>query len=58
MNLLLQRRIWAALIPPAVIIAGYFGVPITDEILTDTLDKVVALAPSGLALWSYVRPKP
>jgi hypothetical protein len=58
MDIFLQRRFWAAIIPPAVLVAGAFGIPITEELLTGTLEKLVALAPSVLALWSLLQPKP
>ena len=53
-----HRRLWAALIPVLVIGGSYAGIPLTEDVLADFGDKVVALASSVLALWSLARPKP
>ena len=56
-ELLKQRRIWVALIPVVVMVSNALGVGVTEGMLTDTLDKVLAAVMSGLAIWSYARPK-
>lgn len=58
MDLLTQRRLWIAALPCLVIIANAAGVPITEEILADVGDKVLAGAMGVLSLWSYFAPKP
>ncbi len=56
-ELISQRRIWVALIPASVMVAQVFGVEITEDVLTNTFDKVLAGGMSALALWSYFAPK-
>lgn len=58
MDIFKQRRFWAALIPAAVIVSGAFGVPITEDMLNTTADKVVVAVSGLLSLWSYFAPKP
>lgn len=57
MGIFKERRFWAALIPVVVMVAGAAGVPVTDEVLADTGDKVVAGSSAVLALWSLFFPK-
>lgn len=56
-NLLLQRRVWAFAIPIIITAAKAAGIEITEDILTNTKDQVVAAVMALLSLWSYVRPK-
>lgn len=56
-ELLKQRRIWVAIIPVVVMVANALGVEITEALLTDTADKILAAVMSGLSIWSYFRPK-
>jgi uncharacterized membrane protein len=56
-ELLKQRRIWVALIPVAVMVSNALGFAITEGVLTDTVDKVLAAVMAFLAVWSYYRPK-
>lgn len=58
MDFLYHRRLWAALIPVVVIVSGTAGLPLTEDLLADFGDKVVALASSALAIWSLFKPKP
>lgn len=56
-DLLSQRRIWVALIPLVIGVGDAFGIKLTEELLTNTGDQIVAGVMAALALWSYVRPK-
>jgi hypothetical protein len=58
MDFATHRRFWAAAIPLLVVVSGYFGVPITEDLLVDLGDKAVALLSAGLAAWSLLQPKP
>ena len=55
--LLKERRLWIVALPVVVMVANAAGVPLTEEMLTDTGDKVLAAVASLLALWSWFRPK-
>lgn len=55
--LLKERRLWIAALPVVVMFANAAGVPLTEEMLTDTGDKVLAAVASVLALWSWFAPK-
>lgn len=56
-ELLKQRRLWVAALPVVVMIANAVGVQVTESMLTDTADKVLAGVMAALALWSFVHPK-
>jgi hypothetical protein len=56
-DLFKQRRFWAAVVPVVTMVAGAFGVPIADEVLTGTGDKVIVAFTSLLAAWSLFFPK-
>jgi len=58
MDIFLQRRFWIAVVPVAIMVANALGVPITEELLASTGDKVVTGAMGLVALWSYFQPKP
>lgn len=58
MDIFKQRRFWVALLPVAVMTLGAFGVPVTEEMLSGTADKVLVGVTSLLSLWSYFAPKP
>ena len=58
MDLFKNRRFWAAVTPLAVVVAGQFGVPITEEMLTSLADKGLVFFSAGLTLWSLFAPKP
>jgi len=57
-DLFINRRGWAALIPGIVMLSQLAGVEVTEDVLADTGDKLVAAASALLALWSLYRPKP
>ncbi len=57
LNLFKQRRLWVVAIPLAVFVGQFFGLEVTEELLTTTLDKVLGGGVSALALWSYLQPK-
>lgn len=56
-ELLVQRRIWVALIPAAVIVSNTLGIPLTEDILQTTGDKIVTAVMAALSLASYFKPK-
>lgn len=56
-DVFLNRRGWVAIVPTVVIVANFFGVPLTEDILTTTGDKVVVGIMSALSLLSLFRPK-
>lgn len=56
-ELLKQRRIWVAGIPIAVMVSNALGIPITEDLLTNTGDKAVTGIMAVLALLSYFKPK-
>lgn len=58
MGIFKERRFWAALIPVVVMVAGAAGVPVAEDALAETGDKVVAASSAVLALWSLFFPKP
>jgi hypothetical protein len=57
MSVFTERRFWAALLPVLVIVSGALGVPVTEDVLAQTGDKVVAGTSALLALWSLFFPK-
>lgn len=58
MDILKQRRFWVALMPVLVMVGNAAGVEITEDVLAQTGDKVVAAGMALLSLWSYFQPKP
>jgi hypothetical protein len=61
-RVIFERRLWAFFIPPLVLVSGAFGLPLTEDALNAVLDNAVATitvaAPSVLAIWSWLKPKP
>lgn len=62
LELLNQRRVWAAIVSTLVFILGVFSISLPDQatlidILTQIGSAIAALIPGILALLSYFRPK-
>lgn len=64
MELLRQRRVWAALVSVLAFFASYlhlnfqFDVPVITDLLTAFGGALAATMSAVLALWSYLKPKP
>jgi protein-S-isoprenylcysteine O-methyltransferase Ste14 len=62
LELLNQRRVWAAIVSTLVFILGVFSISLPDQatlidILTQIGSAIATLIPGILALLSYFRPK-
>ena len=58
MDIFMQRRFWVAALPAITIALSAFGVPVTEDMLTATADKVLVAVMGLVSLWSYFAPKP